>query len=93
MPLYTPMAGLLAIYNCYKAAGFTMSKTLAIVSRVHLLTFRGTTSRHNELSLDTNFGGAGWIRTTDLLVMSQTRTTELLYRASNLTRRAVSELG
>ena len=27
--MYTLTAGLLAIYNCYKAAGFTMSRTLA----------------------------------------------------------------
>lgn len=51
MPFYTPMAGLLAIYNCYKAAGFAVSKTLAIVSRVHLFMRLaalqvGTTSYH-----------------------------------------------
>ena len=60
MPFYTPMAGLLAIYNCYKAAGFAVSKTLAIVSRVHLLTYYGTLVRYNELSLNTNFGCGRW---------------------------------
>ncbi len=31
--MYTLTAGLLAIYNCYKAAGFTVSSTLALVYR------------------------------------------------------------
>ena len=47
------MAGLLAIYNCYKAAGFAVSKTLAIVFRVHPLASCSATSRYNELSLNT----------------------------------------
>ena len=33
-PMYTLTAGLLAIYNCYKAAGFTVSRTLALTYRV-----------------------------------------------------------
>lgn len=32
-PMYTLTAGLLAIYNCYKAAGFTVSRTLALKYR------------------------------------------------------------
>ena len=31
--MYTLTAGLLAIYNCYKAAGFTVSSTLALTYR------------------------------------------------------------
>lgn len=65
------MAGLLAIYNCYKAAGFTMSKTLAIVFRVHPLAYYSTIIGYNELSLNTNLVARDRIRTYDLLVMSQ----------------------
>lgn len=65
------MAGLLAIYNCYKAAGFTMSKTLAIVIRVHPLSYYSTIIGYNELSLITNLVARDRIRTYDLLVMSQ----------------------
>ena len=64
------MAGLLAIYNCYKAAGFTMSKTLAIVFRVHLLAYCSATSRYNELSLNTNLVAVAGDAPV-LLVMSQ----------------------
>lgn len=64
------MAGLLAIYNCYKAAGFAVSKTLAIVFRVHPLPYYSTIIGHNELSLNTNLVAVGRIRTYDLMVMS-----------------------
>ena len=64
------MAGLLAFYNCYKAAGFTVSKTLAIIFRVHLLASCSATSRYNELSLNTNLVARDRIRTYDLMVMS-----------------------
>ena len=61
------MAGLLAIYNCYKAAGFAVSRTLAIMwkptisstilPRLAGLRFRSISKYH--LALPINFGCGG----------------------------------